>query len=253
MVRHGFSEGNHDGSLYIQKGDRNIELMVEGWRQAVKAGQFLNKYYTRKNIQTWPVLYSSSYRRTRQTLSGLHYGLNGLFQKNPKLLENPYLIEKFFGAMSALNYPAEGMPRDFAEIMLILSNSVYKNDRFTTKPLFGESDKDLLLAVKTFIDGTLRRDMEEGNNEFLIVTHGAVIKAFVTNWAHLQTDDTIATPGNCDIIAIEGNPKKWEIKKIYDGEKVIETNIDLLADKKPFVFQDLPPVPEFIRQEFNLG
>ncbi|MEM7680279.1 MAG: hypothetical protein AAF182_04695, partial [Pseudomonadota bacterium] len=52
--------------------------------------------------------------------------------------------------------------------------------------------------------------------------HGAVMKAFMMHWFHLYDRESwkaLDTPGNCDVIVIEGEKGNWSVKKIYDGER----------------------------------
>ncbi len=245
LVRHGESEGNVDATAYIKKGDRGVGLTDTGWQQAIGAGNFLKDVY--KGAVGWPVVYISSYQRTKETFRGLYEGIKGNFPQEPKLYEDPRLIEKFFGAASHLHHPAENLSDEEKLIystILDLSKKVNHVDPFTSSHLFGNSTKDTLTSVKNFLDGTFKRDCDEGKKDFLFVTHGAVIQAFLMSWAHLPMDakNKVGNPHNCDVISIEGTPKNWTIRKIYDGEKFEAVDIEILKNIKPFSIDDLPPL-----------
>jgi len=250
LVRHGYSEGNHDTSKYHEKGDQNIGLTETGWNEAYQAGKFLKDYYLRNNENPkWPHIFLSPYTRTRETMSGILRGMEGYQETPPKFREDPRLVEKFFGAASALEYTDhEDIPPSFKKGLQALFKLVYHKDPFSTSGLFGESQKNILNNVKGFIDGTLDRDIREGAEDILIVTHGAVIQAFLMSWFHIRMDEktNINNPDNCDIIAITGEPKNWRADRIYRGEIMLPTNEPWLEDLHSFTPADLPKFPEHI-------
>lgn len=245
LLRHGESEGNVDESVYTRKGDIDVELTRNGWQQAIGAGKFLSGLYTASGTVKWPVIYLSSYTRTKQTLSGALHGMKGTIPGEPQIFEDPRLIEKFFGAASALDHPPKGTSQEVIESLRKLSKSVYRNDPFSAKNLLGESTKETYVTIKNFIDGTFKRSRDEGNEDFLIVTHGALIQAFLMSWMHVQIPHKkqIGCPGNCDVIEISGSSKNWKIKRIYNGQEAIAVNDDFSERLKPFTITQLPPVP----------
>lgn len=249
LVRHGNSEGNDDDSKYNEKGDRNIQLTPLGWVQSFHAGEFLKDFYASHNTTEWPHVFLSPYIRTRETFSGLLRGLQGFRTDLPKIREDSRLVEKFFGAASALEYlEHKDIPPELKKALQALSHSVYKKDPFTARGLFGDSTKDIVGNVKSFMDGTLDRDVKMGSQDFLIVTHGAVIQAFLMAWMHLRIEDKnkIGNPNNCDIIEIEGESKNWTVRRIYNGKDMVAVNDHWLDDIRPFSVEDLPPFPEHL-------
>ncbi len=250
FARHGESEGNVNPSMYVKKGDSNVGLTERGWTQAYHLGQFLKSYYTATDTAEWPMVFLSPYQRTQETLAGIHFGMEGTFLGEPaKLYEDPRLVEKFFGAASAMAFPPEGCDARVIETLRLLSDAVYKGDRLSAANLFGESTKSTQGFVKSFIDGTLYRDIQSGKRDFLFVTHGAVIQAFIANWVHAQMrhKDLIGNPNNCDVIEITGTPKNWAVTKIYDGKKMKPANRNMVEGIRRMTVTDLPPVPDFIR------
>lgn len=250
LVRHGESEGNVDIGAYIEKGDSNVSLTEQGWRQAAGAGAFLKEYYTEKGESAWPVLFVSPYQRTRETLSGIVHGMDGCFSCSPRPFADWRLTEKFFGAASLLERPIEGMNPDVVATIKSLIEHTYKNDRHSARNFLGDSTKDTQAWVKGFIDGTLRRDIEAGKDNFLIVAHGAVIQAFIMSFMHIdiRDKDKIGNPHNCDVIEISGSSKNWKVTKLYDGQDFESAEHDMMAGIKPFEFKDLPPVPDFLKR-----
>lgn len=246
LVRHGQSEGNVDEVAYTQKGDEGVQLTELGWRQAIGAGRFLKSQY--QDEQEWPLLYFSPYTRTRETLAGVLHGLGNTIPGRPVLRGDSRLIEKSFGAVNILNHRPEDIDEHFAEQFKRVSDAAYEVDPFTTPNPLGESSKDNLISVKTFIDGTLDREIRRGRQDFLFIVHGAVIRNFLLSWAHLppQARQDIIAPGNGDVISIEGERKNWSYRKIYDGQTCEEVDIDPLNGQKPLTIDDLPSVPEHL-------
>lgn len=249
LVRHGESEGNVDARAYLEKGDSGVGLTEKGWHQAINTGKFLSGHYRETAPTDWPMIHVSTHKRTLETLSGILHGMNGTFKDEPKIYPQSFLVEKFFGAASALHFPDENIPKDFQDNMLRLSQKVYGNDSYTAKHLFGESTKDTRIVAKLFMDGTLRRDMAQGKNDFLIVCHGAVIQAIIMNTLHARPEDKdkIGNPGNGDIIEISGAPKNLRVIKIWDGENAVPVHRNYRDGLPRFTTADLPPVPDFIK------
>ena len=255
LVRHGESEGNVDIRKYIEKGDSKVGLTEKGWRQAAGTGVFLKEFYERHGVIDWPILFLSPYQRTRETLSGILHGMDGALPGEPKLYEDWRLSEKFFGAASLFELPHPDMDPKVIETLKALNRMVYANDPLSTRTAFGESTKDTRAMVKSLIDGTLRRDIDRGENEFLFVAHGAVIQAFIMNWMHLRIEDKSkignicglkGTPHNGDVIEISGTSGNWRVRKIWDGEDGTSMDADMLHGITPFSYRDLPPVPNFL-------
>lgn len=255
LVRHGESEGNIDFRAYIDKGDSKIGLTEKGWRQAHGTGGFLREFYAEQGITSWPTLFLSPYQRTRETLSGLLHGMDRYFPGAPKLYEDWRLTEKFFGAASLLEMPDEEMDPAVINTLKRLSKLTYRNDNLSAKNIFGESTKETRAMVKSLIDGSLRRDIDAGRDEFLFVVHGAIIQAFIMNWMHVRVEDKNkigllggfeGNPHNGDVIEITGTKGNWRVTKLWDGEAEKRMNVDVIHGIKPFSYDDLPPVPAFL-------
>lgn len=179
LVRHGFSAGNDNPALYSDIGDTGIHLTETGWRQVAGSGKFLKTYCQEAGMTEWPLFYLSPMQRTKESTSGILHGMKDAFPGEPKIHVQSFLTEKFFGAASALHFPEGKVPPALAADLLALSKAVHRNDPFTAKHLFGESTKDTMVAAKLLIDGSLRRDIEEGKNNIVIVAHGKVIEAIM--------------------------------------------------------------------------
>lgn len=257
LVRHGESEGNVDIAKYIEKGDSKVGLTEKGWHQAAGTGAFLKEFYARHGVTKWPVLFLSPYQRTRETLAGILHGMDGALPGQPKLYEDWRLTEKFFGAASLLELPHPDMDAAVVSTIKAMSKMIYANDSLSTKNIFGESTKETRAMVKSLIDGTLRRDMDRGEHEFLFVVHGAIIQAFIMNWTHVRVEDKNrignicgieGNPHNGDVIEINGTPRNWSVRKIWDGEEGKPMDADMLHGITPFSYDDLPAVPDFLKR-----
>ncbi len=257
LVRHGESEGNVDFRKYIEKGDSKVGLTPKGWEQVAGTGRFLAGFYKEHDVQKWPTLFLSPYQRTRETLSGIIHGMDGALEGEPKLYEDWRLTEKFFGAASLLSEPHPDMDSRVIATLKQMSSLIYAKDPLSAKNIFGESTKDTRAMVKSLIDGTLRRDIDKGSNEFLFVVHGAIIQAFIMNWMHIRVEDKNkigracgleGNPNNGDVIEISGQTGNWTARKIWDGEQGLKMDVDMIDGIKPFSYADLPPVPDFLKK-----
>ena len=256
FVRHGESDGNVNDGAYLSDGDQGVGLTDTGWIQTYHSGDFLGDLYERTGTKEWPALYLSYHLRTQQSCRSVIKGIGDKLPGLPKLYGDPRLIEKFFGATNHIHNPdkIKGLDPEFAENMRILSNAVYEKDPYTTRNLFGDSSRDITTYVDQFI-ATLRRDMKEGKRDFLSITHGAVIQAILSRYARLPPDrakQAIGNPNNGDVISIEGFPGNWEFKKIYDGPRGQATDINLLENVRPYNVDDLPEMPDHIKQKLDL-
>lgn len=249
LVRHGESEGNADASAYVDKGDNFVSLTDKGWEQAIRSGAFLQEFYRQTKTTQWPTLFLSPFQRTQETLSGLLHGMaaHPFEGPAPRLHEDPRLIEQSFGALAHMRH-ADSKHNTAALSLHHFSRAVRKGNPYAARPPFGESPKDLVLNVKSFIDGTLSRDFAEGQEDFLIIAHGAVIRAFISAWFHLPMNSwkQLENPGNTDVFNIEGTPKNWTVRKIYDGERGEETDINPIADIKRLTADNLPQPPHHV-------
>lgn len=252
LVRHGESEANVDTSRYHEKGDQHVGLTKAGWHQGIRVGEFLGEVY--QPLKEWPVLYCSSFARARQTLSGILAGADSKVPGQPLLREDARLVEHHFGAYFEFKNLSE-QEGEHPCLTELHERAVkaYSRDPFVTSYPMGDSTKDVCVALQSFIDGTFDRKAREGAEDFLIVTHGAVIRYLIGLWAHLPMTDIhelVKIPGNTDVIQIQGEYKGgWEISKIFDGEAGQRVHVSMTEDLKPFSIEDLPPVPEYIKKD----
>lgn len=241
LIRHGYSAGNENPANYAVLGDPHVHLTDTGWRQAIAAGDFLKGWIARnpapdgRPLQVW----SSTYRRTRETAAGLIHGLGGLVLPQD-LRVSSRLIEMDFGLFSHFQSEqerAEKMPVEAA-----FYNAARARHKFYTQPPMGESPMDVLHRVEPFI-ATLHRDQARGPKDVAIVTHGVTLRAFAMAYLHIDPDmyDQFKNPENGSIYVIEGDRNRgYSLKQIYNGETMQEVAIDWSAKLKGVKIPDVP-------------
>jgi 2,3-bisphosphoglycerate-dependent phosphoglycerate mutase len=255
LIRHGYSAGNQDPANYAREGDPHVCLTDKGWEQAIAAGAFLKGWlarYPSKKPDEPLRLWSSTYKRTRETTAGLVYGLGGLIDPACKdmVRVSSRLIEMDFGLFSQFHSEKERM--DKMPIEAAFYNAARKRAKFYAQPPMGESPMDVLHRVEPFI-GTLQRDRERGAQDVVVVTHGVTLRALAMAYLHIDPDkyDQFRNPENASIYMIEGDRDNgYVFKQIYNGETGQEVDIDwgkkLAGVKIPAVppqFRKPPPTP----------
>jgi broad specificity phosphatase PhoE len=218
-----------------------------GWTQAVKAGEFLKDWIARhpaedrRPLQLW----SSTYRRTRETASGLIHGLGGLIDP-AEVRVSSRLIEMDFGLFSQFHSEKERAAK--MPIEAAFYKAARERHKFYAQPPMGESPMDVLHRVEPFI-GTLQRDWARGPKDVVLVTHGVTLRAFAMAYLHLDPDkyDDFKNPENGSVYVIEGDRQNgYSLKQIYNGELMREVDIDWGAKLKGV---KIPDVPEKFRQQ----
>ncbi len=222
LSRHARSLGQAHSGNYAKYGDSRVPLDPGHAHLAIKCGEFLSEYFNQTATKKWPLVWTSQFTRAQQTWGGYRQGIGDYFgAAQPTWHIDPRLNEQSFGALPYLDDIKNPMRRFLAKSFAKVSQALYVNDPFSSSPLMGEAPRQTLINVQNFIDGSFTRDAVEGIDDVLIISHGAVMKAFIMNWFHLYDLDTwkaLDTPGNCDVYVIEGEPKDWSVRKIYDGE-----------------------------------
>lgn len=213
LVRHGQSWGNVDESKYKDPGDPQLELTDTGWRQAYDSGRFLRWYYRNHppDTATAPVIWSSTFMRTRQTTQAV---LQGLGWQDRPVREDMRLVEQSYGSA------CWGYEDESAKEALRLSRQVYETNRFPTPLPNGESLMDQFMRIDSFLGTLHRKERKAGEDDALIICHGATIKNFLMRWFHIPDYQwkQLETPHNCDVFAIEHDGRDWQVRKLYDGE-----------------------------------
>ena len=202
LVRHGESTENAGLEDYREVGDHNIRLTDTGWQQARNRGKAIG----RKRLAN-AIVYSSPYRRTRETRRGILEGA-GFSQAEIEAFrrfEDPLIREVEFGY---------GDLEAQIEKRGIHSYFYYRFEG-------GESPAEAYDRITGFIEILWRQVKREFRWEFVrrlfrrrpkevfVVGHGLAHRLFVMRWLHLTVEEfnLIANPHNCDEITIA--PVKW--------------------------------------------
>jgi broad specificity phosphatase PhoE len=206
LVRHGESQGNVDPTVHATMADHAIPLSARGREQVREAGRALDAFYTRvyggpgrrPPIRLW----TSPYRRTRETADGLEETAGQWFIDRK---EHVLLCEQQFGLFDGI--PDEELPIRFPNEHAHYAKQERFEGRFWARMPLGESRFDVAVRVHQAF-GTFHRDREEGVNDIVVVCHGVTLRAFVMMWCHLTPEWFEAEP----------NPQNCAIRLIEDGE-----------------------------------
>jgi broad specificity phosphatase PhoE len=184
LVRHGESEANTGRMLAHEIGDHAIPLSPRGAAQARDVGARIGRAFL-----DGALVYTSPYRRTRETLTEIYVGC-GL--QPPQLplgrYEDPRLREVEHGYE-----PTEAQEELRA-----------KHGWFYYRFRGGESPADCYDRTSTFLESMMRQVERKQAERVLIVTHGLTIRCFVMRFLHLSVEqfDALANPANCDIVTL---------------------------------------------------
>lgn len=184
LVRHGESEANIGLVRSHQVGDHAIPLSPRGWEQARAVGRELGRDFIEGALA-----YSSPYRRTRETLTGIFEGC-GVAPPTQRrgLYEDPRLREVEHGYEPI--EPQENLRKT--------------HGWFYYRFRGGESPADCYDRTSSFLESLMRQVERKNAERVLIVTHGLTIRCFVMRFLHLSVEefDALANPGNCDVITL---------------------------------------------------
>lgn len=219
LIRHGESLGNVDKRAYKERRDHNVPLTKWGHEQAVEAGRFLEEYYANqpeladRKIRVW----HSPYVRTTQTKDGILQSLSD--DRIESVCEDYLLREQEFGLFS--EYPDREMQEKlFPEECARYYTDWEKKGKFYASPPEGESPADVAMRTRIF-NGTLMRDMEQGQEDLIVVSHGVTTRTLEMNFLHKEVDwfEKSPNPGNCDIILIEGDRENgYTATRVFEGK-----------------------------------
>ncbi len=184
LVRHGESEANVGRMMAHEVGDQGIPLSALGKEQARAVGRTIGGDFV-----DGALVYSSPYRRARETLHELHEGC-GLPPPSLRrgLYEDPRLREVEHGYEPA--EPQEELRKT--------------HGWFYYRYRGGESPADCYDRTSSFLESMMRQVERKQAARVLIVTHGLTIRCFVMRFLHLSVEefDMLANPANCDVITI---------------------------------------------------
>jgi broad specificity phosphatase PhoE len=184
LVRHGESEANTGRLVTYQVGDHAIPLSPRGWEQAREVGRTLGRAFL-----DGALAYTSPYRRTRDTLTGIYEGVGmSTPPRGHGFYEDPRLREVEHGYEPV--EPQEPLRKT--------------HGWFYYRFRGGESPADCYDRTSSFLESMMRQVERKSSDRVLIVTHGLTIRCFVMRFLHLTVDefDALANPMNGAIITL---------------------------------------------------
>jgi len=185
LVRHGESEANA-GRLDPQEvGDHAIPLSPKGLEEAEATGRTIGAGFLRGAL-----LYTSGYRRTRDTLGGILSGAGFGPDERAAMrhYDDPRLREVEHGYEPL---EAQGALRE-------------THGWFYYRFRGGESPADCYDRVSSFLESLMRQIERKRAEKALIVSHELAIRCFVMRFLHLTVEqfDEIANPDNCCVVTL---------------------------------------------------
>lgn len=189
LVRHGESEANVGRMQAYETGDHAIPLSPAGIEQARAVGRSIGSAFIEGAL-----VYTSPYRRTRETLREIYTG-SGLAQpEGPAgLYEDPRLREVEHG------YEPTEAQEPLRE----------RHGWFYYRFKGGESPADCYDRTSSFLESMMRQVERRRAERVLIVTHGLTMRTFVMRFLHLSVEqfDALANPANCEVVTLADTSK----------------------------------------------
>ena len=221
LVRHAVSQANLDRSLYTRFPDTHVPLAQEGHVQARAAGDAVATWIKSQQEPAGTRIYCSPYQRTRETSLHIEAALKdqGLAYDR---IEELALREIGFGLFDGLT--DEELPKLYPREHAYYQKHVdFEGEFYAPMPL-GESRAQVADRVKG-VFGTLIRDNRERENSwriknFVIVSHGVTIRAFIMQWLHLTPEwfQTQTNPANASIAMISSDGvSPYELTALFEG------------------------------------
>ena len=182
LVRHGESEANVGKVKSWQVGDHAIALSERGRQQARETGRAIGAAFL-----DGALVYTSPYRRTRETLAGILEGV-GAAGEGVRAYEDPRLREVEHGYEEV---ESQGERRK-------------THGWFYYRFSGGESPADCYDRTSSFLESMMRQTERKRADRVLIVTHGLTIRCFVMRFLHLSVEqfDALANPPNCCVVTL---------------------------------------------------
>lgn len=255
-IRHGYTEGNDNDENY-QKGDPNINLLDEGWRQLIRTGAGLNDYLHERGYTKPPLFFHGELDRHIQSFEALRYGMGDDFcPPDAKVHHDTRLNEISFGVLPHMI----GKQEEYFESMsLQYSKAVKKGNDFSAAAMHGESSRMAHAYMKLFLDGTIERDFEDGHECIVCVTSGRPIQVGLMNLMHISMraleNGSLKSPDNGDMISVKGTSQNLTATRIWHGPTATKRNDNIMDEVTPLPKFEVPDrikaEPEFAKNNNN--
>lgn len=221
LVRHAVSAANLDNTLYTRLPDAKVPLAPEGHKQARAAGEAVAAWIKAQPGTDSTRIYCSPYQRTRETCAEIEVALTDGGVAYDRI-EELALREISFGLFDGLR--DEELPATFPREHAYYQKHVdFEGEFYAPMPL-GESRVQVADRVKG-VFGTIIRDNRERENgwrirNFVIVSHGVTIRAFIMQWLHLTPEWYQAqhNPANASVLMISSDGSApYRLTTLFEG------------------------------------
>lgn len=247
LVRHAVSAANLDRSLYTRLPDTKVPLAPQGHEQARAAGDAIAAWIKGRAGPGGTRIYCSPYQRTRETCTHVEAALKDQAIGYDRI-EELALREISFGLFDGIR--DEELPQLFPREHAHYQKHVdFEGEFYAPMPL-GESRVQVADRVKG-VFGTIIRDNRERENgwrirNFIIVSHGVTVRAFIMQWLHLTPEWFQAqhNPANASVAMISSDGESpYELSMLFEGFPHVPTKQDV---REEGTLQATPTVSESV-------
>lgn len=219
LVRHGESAANADRSVYSHTPDWKIPLTALGQQQAKECAENIKQIVQQDKVY----LYTSPYRRARQTLEHIRAALD------PRQVEGEREDERLREQEMGNFQPYDQMKATWEERQ--------QSSRFYYRFPNGESGSDVCDRVSLFLDSLFRERREmvgalqspgtageaastssPEDHNVVIVCHGLFVRLFISRWYKLPVEifEVLYNPPNCGVVVLERDDQKGRLVMRHD-------------------------------------
>jgi len=221
LVRHGVSQANLDRSLYMRFPDTKVPLAEEGHEQARAAGEAIAAWLKSRPDPGGTRIYCSPYQRTRETSARIEAVLSEQAIAFDRI-EEIALREISFGLFDGIT--DEELPKLFPREAAHYQKHVdFEGEFYAPMPL-GESRVQVADRVKGVFGTIIRdnREREDGSRikNFIIVSHGVSVRAFIMQWLHLTPEwfQSQSNPANASVAMISSDgTSPYALSMLFEG------------------------------------
>jgi len=220
LVRHAVSAANLDRSLYQRLPDPKVPLAPQGHDQARAAGEAVATWLKAQEPGGTRI-FCSPYQRTRETCVGIEAGLKAHDIAYDRI-EELALREMSYGLFDGI--ADEELPQLFPREHAHYQKHVQFEGEFYAPMPLGESRVQVADRVKG-VFGTIIRDNRERENgwrirNFIIISHGVTVRAFIQQWLHLTPEwfQAQPNPANASVALISSDGvEPYRLSTLFEG------------------------------------
>lgn len=231
LVRHAVSAANLDATLYTRLPDAKVPLAPEGKAQARASGEAIADWIREQDNDDGTRIYCSPYQRTRETCVEVAAALTEggvAFDR----IEELALREISFGLFDGLR--DEELPNNFPREHAYYQKHVDFEGEFYAPMPMGESRVQVADRVKGLF-GTIVRDNREREKgwrirNFVMISHGVTIRAFIMQWLHLTPEwyQAQRNPANASVMMISSDGvEPYKLTTLFEGFPHLPTKQDI--------------------------